>query len=114
MADSAAAVPGSARDRRPVWVGTDDGGQCAPSLNRVRRVADPPADQPLALTLFLGKGESARQWGMGAAVSAEFACRMADLLNLYTEVYDPARPTVCLDECRLQRRAALRRRLARA
>jgi hypothetical protein len=31
-------------------------------------------------------------------VSAEFVWRMEDVLDLYAEPYDPARPVVCLDE----------------
>ncbi|MDQ3695814.1 MAG: hypothetical protein M3464_19670, partial [Chloroflexota bacterium] len=52
----------------------------------------------------LGQREAARRWGIGAAVSAELACRMADLLDLYVAVYDPAWPVLCLDERRRQRR----------
>jgi hypothetical protein len=32
------------------------------------------------------------------AVGAEFVCRMEDVLDLYAEPYDPARPVVCFDE----------------
>ena len=35
-------------------------------------------------------------------MSAEFAWRMEDVLDLYAEPYDPARPVVCLDECPVQ------------
>ena len=35
-------------------------------------------------------------------MSAEFVCRMEDVLDLYAEPYDPARPVVCLDECPVQ------------
>jgi len=31
-------------------------------------------------------------------VGAEFVCCMEDVLDLYAEAYDPARPTVCFDE----------------
>jgi hypothetical protein len=31
-------------------------------------------------------------------VGAEFVCRMEDVLDLYAEPYDPARPVVCFDE----------------
>ena len=32
------------------------------------------------------------------AVGAEFVCRMEDVLDLYAEPHDPARPVVCFDE----------------
>lgn len=32
-------------------------------------------------------------------MSGEFVCRMEEVLDLYAEAYDPARPVVCLDEC---------------
>jgi hypothetical protein len=32
------------------------------------------------------------------AVGADFICRMEDVLDLYAEPYDPARPVVCFDE----------------
>ncbi len=35
---------------------------------------------------------------MLAELSGEFVARMEDLLDLYAEPYDPARPVVCLDE----------------
>ena len=31
-------------------------------------------------------------------VGADFVWRMEDVLDLYAEPYDPARPTVCFDE----------------
>ena len=31
-------------------------------------------------------------------VGPEFVCRMEDVLDLYAEAYDPARPVVCFDE----------------
>ena len=31
-------------------------------------------------------------------VGAEFVCRMEDVLDLYAEPHDPARPVVCFDE----------------
>jgi hypothetical protein len=41
-------------------------------------------------------------------VSAEFVCRMEDVLDLYAAPYDPARPVVCLDECPVQLRDDVR------
>jgi len=35
-------------------------------------------------------------------VSAEYVWRMEDVLDLYAEPADPARPVVCLDECPVQ------------
>lgn len=38
-----------------------------------------------------------KQWIL-PSVSAEFVFRMEDVLDLYAEPYDPARPVVCFDE----------------
>jgi hypothetical protein len=38
-----------------------------------------------------------KQWVL-PSVSAEFVYHMEDVLDLYAEPYDPARPVVCLDE----------------
>lgn len=35
---------------------------------------------------------------MPGGPSAEFVCAMEDVLDLYTQPYDPRHPTVCLDE----------------
>jgi hypothetical protein len=44
-------------------------------------------------------------------VSAEFVERMEDILDLYAEPYDPARPVVCFDETNKQLIKETRRRL---
>ena len=38
-----------------------------------------------------------KQWVI-PTVGAEFVCRMEDVLDLYAEPHDPARPVVCFDE----------------
>ena len=42
-----------------------------------------------------------KQW-LIPEVSAEFVCRMEDVLDLYTEPHDPLHPVVCLDESPIQ------------
>ena len=39
-----------------------------------------------------------KQWVIPPQANAEFVCAMEDVLEVYTRVYDPARPVVCLDE----------------
>lgn len=39
-----------------------------------------------------------RQWCIAPTASAEFVCRMEDVLEVYQRPFDPARPVVCLDE----------------
>ena len=41
-------------------------------------------------------------------MSAEFVARMEDVLDLYTEPYDPQRPVVCFDESSIQLLADVR------
>ncbi len=39
-----------------------------------------------------------RQWCIAPTASAEFVCRMEDVLEVYQQPEDPKRPLVCLDE----------------
>ncbi|WP_165074455.1 helix-turn-helix domain-containing protein [Paludisphaera rhizosphaerae] len=39
-----------------------------------------------------------RSWHLPKGVDGEFIHRMEDVLELYAEPYDPARPVVCIDE----------------
>jgi len=39
-----------------------------------------------------------KQWVIPPAANAEFACAMADVLEVYQRPHDPDRPVVCLDE----------------
>jgi hypothetical protein len=50
-----------------------------------------------------------RQWCIPPEQNAEFVYRMEALLDLYTEPYDPRRPTVCFDELPYQLVAETRR-----
>jgi hypothetical protein len=50
-----------------------------------------------------------RQWCIPPQQNAEFVYRMEALLDLYSEPYDPRRPTVCFDELPYQLVAETRR-----
>jgi DDE superfamily endonuclease len=50
-----------------------------------------------------------RQWCIPPEQNAEFVYRMEALLDLYSEPYDPRRPTVCFDELPYQLVAETRR-----
>ena len=39
-----------------------------------------------------------RQWCIAPTASADFVCRMEDVLEVYQRPFDPKRPVVCLDE----------------
>jgi transposase len=39
-----------------------------------------------------------RQWCIAPTASADFVCRMEDVLEVYHRPFDPQRPVVCLDE----------------
>lgn len=39
-----------------------------------------------------------RQWCIAPTASADFVCRMEDVLEVYQRPFDPLRPVVCLDE----------------
>jgi hypothetical protein len=54
-----------------------------------------------------------KQWCI-PTVSAEYVCRMEDVLHLYAAPYDPARPVVCFDELPYQLRDDSRPPLPRA
>ena len=41
---------------------------------------------------------SRQQWVIPPRADAEFVCAMEDVLEVYTQPYDPAYPVVCLDE----------------
>ncbi len=43
-----------------------------------------------------------KQWVIPPTANAEFVCAMEDVLEVYTRLYDPKRPKVCLDECSKQ------------
>ena len=49
-----------------------------------------------------------RSWYLPKGISGEFIWRMEDVLGLYAEPYDPARPAVCFDEASKELHAEVR------
>jgi hypothetical protein len=49
-----------------------------------------------------------KQWVIPPQANAAFVCAMEDVLEVYTQPYDPAYPVVCLDETSKQRVAETR------
>jgi len=43
------------------------------------------------------------EWCIPPKANGEFVCKMEDLLDVYTRLYDPKRPQVCMDETSKQR-----------
>ena len=39
-----------------------------------------------------------KQWPIPPKANAEFVWRMEDVLEVYTRLYDPLRPQICMDE----------------
>jgi hypothetical protein len=52
------------------------------------------------------------QWCIPPKANAEFVCRMEDVLDVYTQPYDPKRPQVCMDETSKQLLADVREPLS--